>query len=508
MNVNFKSALSKTMVVTAGIVLALSVTTSTAATDLRLVSAVRSRDKEAVRTLVKQRVDVNALQGDGTTALSWAAHWNDLDVADLLIGAGANANLANEYGVTPLWEACNNASAAMVEKLLKAGANPNAILRAGETALMRCARTGNPDAVKSLLAAGADVNAKEPTRGQTSLMWALEESHPAVAAIFIERGADVHAKSKAGFTPLSFAARRGDLASARLMLEKGADPNEAAPGGLNALLMATDSGREEFAIFLLEHGANANSVDRDGASVLHIAMRSGMSLLHGVARDPSYADSLDYLFRPPMTRLVKELLDHGANPNARIARGSRKTPARPSDRPKLGLAGATPFMVAAAAGDVEVMRMLLAKGADPKLTTEDGTTPLMAAAGVGFSDDMTKDAETRGLAATKLLVELGADPNVSNKWGTSALHGAAYTGANEIVRFLVSKGADLNATDQYGQTPLSIAEGDPNYLGDDFERRSNPKTAELIRQLGGDPLATVHGAASVGGVTSSIAGSK
>jgi ankyrin repeat protein len=339
-------------------------------------------------------------------------------------------------------------------------------------------------------------------------MWALEENHPVVAAMLIEGSADVHAKSKAGFTPLSFAARRGDLASARLMLDKGADPNETAPGGLNALLMATDSGEEDFAIFLLEHGANPNSVDRDGASALHIAMRSGMSLLHGVARDPSYADSLDYLFRPPMTRLVKELLDHGANPNARIAKGSRKTPARPSDRPKLGLAGASPLMLAAAAGDVDVMRMLLAKGADPKLTTEDGTTPLMAAAGVGFSDSMTKDGDERGLAAIKLLIELGADPNASNKWGTTALHGAAYTGANEIVRFLVGKGADLNATDQYGQTPLSIAEGDPNYLGDDFERRSNPKTAELIRQLGGDPLATGPGAASVGGVTSVIAGSK
>src|SRR5215813_11257280 len=404
--VKHKSTTRMTLAVTGGIVSVLLIAAPMAANDVRLVNAVRNRDKEAVRTLLKQRVDVNTLQGDGTSALSWAAHWGDLVVADLLINAGANANLGNEYGVTPLWEACNNANGAMVETLLSAAANPNAVLRAGETALMRCARTGNPDAVKSLLARGADVNAKEPNRGQTALMWALEESHPAVVGILIGAGADVHAKSKAGFTPLSFAARRGDLASARLMIDKGADPNEAAPGGLNALLMATDSGQDEFAIFLLEHGANPNSADRDGASALHIALRSGMSLLHGVARDPSYADSLEYLFRPPMTPLVKELLNHGANPNARIAKGSRKTPARPSDRPKLGLAGATPFMLAAAAGDVEVMRMLLAKGADPNLTTEDGTTPLMAASGVGFSDDMTKDADSRGLAATTLLVEL------------------------------------------------------------------------------------------------------
>jgi len=152
-----------------------------------------------------------------------------------------------------------------------------------------------------------------------------------------------------------------------------------------------------------------------------------------------------------------------------------------------------------------MQRMLLAKGADPKITTEDGTTPLMAAAGVGFSDKMTKDGEARALEAMKLLMELGADPNTSNKWGTTALHGAAYTGANDIVQLLVGNGANLNVIDQYGQTPLSIAEGDPNYLGDDFERRSNPKTAVLIRQLGGDPLAAGADAGSVGGVTSFVA---
>ena len=484
----------------------LTVVSLTAASDLRLVNAVRSRDKEAVRTLLKQRVDVNTPQGDGTTALSWAAHWDDLDMADLLIGARATANAANEYGVTPLWEACNNASGAMVEKLLTAGANPNAILRGGETALMRCARTGNPDAVKALLARRADVNAKEPGKGQTALMWALEEDHPVVAAMLIEGGADVHAKSKGGFTPLSFAARRGDVSSAQLLFAKGADPNETAPGGLSLLLLATDSGREAFAIFLLEKGANPNSVDRDGASALHIAMRAGLSSLHGMAHDPAYGDlSLDYIFRPAMTGLVTALLDHGANPNARIAKGSRKSPGRASDRPKLGLAGATPFMVAASVGEIGVMRALLEKGADPTLTTEDRTTPLMAASGVGYSDNMTKDGEARAVEAVKLLIELGADTNASNKWGTTALHGAAYTGANDIIQFLASKGANLNVIDQYGQTPLSIAEGDPNYLGDDFERRSNPTTAELIRKLGGDPLATGPGAASVGGVTSFVA---
>jgi ankyrin repeat protein len=202
-----------------------------------------------------------------------------------------------------------------------------------------------------------------------------------------------------------------------------------------------------------------------------------------------------------MSRLVTALLEHGANPNARILKGSRKSPSSASDRPKIGLAGATPLLLAAGTGDMEVMKALLAKGADPKLTTNDGTTPLMAASGVGLSENRSRDGEARALEAVKLLIQLGADPNVSNKWGTTPLHGAAYTGANTIVQYLVDKGANLNVIDQFGQTPLSIAEGDPNYLSDDFERRSNPKTAELIRKLGGDPLAQGAGTASVGGVT-------
>ena len=203
-----------------------------------------------------------------------------------------------------------------------------------------------------------------------------------------------------------------------------------------------------------------------------------------------------------MSDLVKALLDHGANPNARMKNGSRKSPAeRIGPSQNSALAGATPLILAAGAGDVEVMRALLAKGADPKITTEDRTTALMAAAGVGLSENRPREGEARALEAVKLLIELGADPNASNKWGTTPLHGAAYTGGNSIIRYLVEKGANLNVADQFGQTPLSIAEGDPNYLSDDFERRSNPETAELIRKLGGDPLAQGPGSASVGGIT-------
>ena len=268
-----------------------------AGSDLRLAEAAKSRDADAVRSLLKQHADVDTPLGkDGPTALGWAAHWNDLETADLLIHAGANVNAANSYGVTPLWEACNNGSGPMVEKLAAAGANPNATLPGtGETALMRCASAGDAQAVKVLLEHGADVKAKELRKDQTALMWALEERHPEAARLLIEYGSDVRAKSKGGFTPLLFAARQGDIESARILLDKGSDVNETAAaqkggakgaygegsgpaGGLSALLVAADSGREDFAVFLVEKGANPNAVDSDGLTALHYSLRQGISL--------------------------------------------------------------------------------------------------------------------------------------------------------------------------------------------------------------------------------------
>ncbi|OFW27113.1 MAG: hypothetical protein A3J28_05865 [Acidobacteria bacterium RIFCSPLOWO2_12_FULL_60_22] len=482
-----------------------------AGSDSRLVEAVKNKDGEAVRSLLQQHVDVNARHADGSTALAWAAHWNDLEMADLLISAGADVNAQNEYGVPPLWLACNNGSAAMVEKLVKAGANPNAtLLETGETALMTCARSiGNPDAVKSLLAHGADVNVKEKQKGQTALMWALERRHQDVARVLIEHGADIHAKSKGGFTPLLFAARQGDLDSARLLLERGADVNDKAPvqrvygkareqergsvgnevvpGGLGSLLVAADSGHEALALFLVGKGADVNAADPDGFTALHYTIRKGYTILTmGQRRN---ASSAVYRFRPNMSELVKVLLEHGANPNARIERG----PEAVGSRGQFALAGATPFMLAAAAGDVGLMKTLLAKGADPKMGTFDHTTPLMAAAGVGRKATRTKDEEAQTLEAVKLMLELGADVNEANDEGRTALHSAAFSWADEIIQFLVAKGARLDLEDMSGQTPLSIAEGDPNDFVDASEKsaRGSPasSTAKLIRKLGGDPLA-------------------
>jgi len=485
---------------------ALSVAGLTAATaDSRLVDAVQKQDKETVRNLLKQRVDVNAPDGDGATALTWAAHWDDLDTAEQLIRAGANVNVASDYGVTALWEACNKSNAQMVGKLAKAGANPNATLLAtGETVLMRCARTGNADAVSTLIAGGANVNAKENQKGQTALMWALEEGHPQVAKVLVEHGADIHAKSKSGYTPLLFAARQGDVASGRLLLEAGADPNEPAPGGQSVLLFATDSGREEFAIFLLEKGANPNAKDRDGLTALHYSLRRGISLLRFVVHDLAFTPlgGLEYLLRPDMPGLIKALLEHGADPNARISKDLPKL--RINDMPHLGLAGATPFLLASASCDLGVMRALLAKGAGPNIATEDRVTPLMVAAGVGRREDRARDEAAQCFEAVKMLVDLGADVNaishsppsahaafrVSQNDNLTAMHGAAYLGANDIIQYLADKGAKLDVKNMWGQTPLDVAEGDPNRMVEGYvASKVHESTANLIQKLTSGPLA-------------------
>ena len=484
----------QTGIVTVLIFIVFSITSFAAAGDYRLSQAAEKQDKAAVVSLLKQHADVNAHEPGGASALIWAAHWDDLETADLLIKAGADVNAVRLFGDTALWEACNNGSAAMVEKLTKAHANVNGpLLRAGETALMRCARTGNVKTLEILLANGADVNAAEKERGQTALMWALEEGHRDVVRSLVEHGADVKAKTKGGFTPFLYAARQGDVESGKVLLEKGAEIDQAGPGGLNPLLLAIDSGREAFALFLLEKGANPNAKDGDGATGLHYAMRKGLSVLRGGTDNENNNDQ-NYLFRTNMRGVVRALLDHGADPNARLTKTLRRLGV--NDRPMMRLIGATPFFLAAGTADIEVMKMLLAKGADPKLGTVDHTTPLMVAGGLGrWRGDVRPKAEAKNaLEAVKLLVELGADVNASSDdtatnipgAGMTAAHGAAYTGADDIIQFLGEKGANLDAQDYFGMTPLSIAEGDPNGLMPDFsEAQKHPSTAILIRKLTG-----------------------
>jgi uncharacterized protein len=450
--------------------------------DLRLVEAVERQNKEAVRALLKQRVDVNARQADGATALHWAAHWNDLETADQLIRAGAQVNAVNELGVPPLSLACANANAAMVEKLLSAGADANAALPSGERVLMTGARTGSVEVVKALLAHGADVNANKHWRGQTALMWAVAESHPAVVKVLIENGADVGARSKAGTTPLLLAARAGDLESARLLLAAGADVNaaeplvelgedvdvnETPPSGNSPLLVASaslaatsgfeynlvvkPSGHEALALFLLEKGADPTKADSIGTTPLHAAVQTGKR------------------------ELVKALLAHGANPNARLAKAP--PPYRGDFVSYEKYAGATPFWLATAARvpDLNIMRVLVAAGADPNQAAQDGTTPLMAAVGM-VQNEARLASESQALEVVRLAVELGVDVNTVDQSGQTALHGAARYARNTIIQFLAEHGAMLNVKDKRGRTALDIAQD---------SLRPRESTASLLRQLEG-----------------------
>jgi len=442
-----------------------------AAADLRLVEAARNQDQAAVRSLLREGVDVNAAQADGATALAWAAHRDDLETADLLLGAKADVNAANEYGATPLSLACANGNAAMVEKLLNAGANPNVSLLSGETALMTAVHTGSLAVVDLLLAHNADVNRKEPQRGQTALMWAVAEKHPDITRALVEHGADLHARSKSGFTPLLYAADRNSLDSARILVAAGADVNEATADRVTPLLLASTRGGEDLALFLLEKGADPNAADS----------KEGYTPLHHAASHRN------------MVNAVKALLAQGANPNARLV----KAPPRPREFGTQGgvsMLGATPLLLAAANGNGDAIRVLVEGRADARIPTTDNTPSLLLAAGVHRNPDVVLTPEERehNVEAAGLLLELGADVNATGEYGWTALHGAAYNGFDEMIQFLVGKGAKMDTMDQFGQTPLSIAMAVTTAgIGVDYfhvPRFAHPTTSDLLLKLGATPL--------------------
>ena len=489
---------------------------SAAAGDTRLTDAIKRHDKDAVAALIKARVDVNAAQPDGATPLFWAVHENDLAIVDLLIRARAKVGAADDTGVTPLYVACTNQSALIVQKLLGAGANPNAALLNGETPLMNCARTGNAAAVKALVAAGARVDARESARDQTALMWAAAEAHPAVVQVLIEAGADVRARSRTytqavaadasqrlsrsynvergGSTPLLFAVRVGDVESTRLLIAAGADPNDALADGMSALTLAAYNGQASAAIELLEKGANPNDATI-GFTALHAAILradSNKSLSAGLTT------LIDNAYRGPATRidLVKALLARGADPNARMTNGTplrRQTADYNLLAPRIGV---TPYLLAAELLEVQIMRLLSIAGADVTQTMPDGSTALMLAAGTSAGDNRNRrvvaagdggriESEATAIAAVRAALDHHPAIDAVNQDGETALCGAATMGYNDIIQLLVEKGANVNVKTKSGRTPLALAIASGQRRGTtSYDPGDRRSTEALLRRLG------------------------
>jgi ankyrin repeat protein len=457
-----------------------------AAADQRLAQAVRSGRQEMVRTLLQQRVDVNAPQPDGTTALHWAAHGDRVDTAALLIGAGAKVDAVNDFGVTPLSLACTNASAAMVDLLLRAGADPNVALPTGETPLMTAARTGNPKAVASLLERQAPVDVRENLKGQTALMWAAAEGHADVVKLLVEHGADVNAKSKAGFTPLLLAARDADIDTSRLLIGAGAKVNQTATDGTSPLTVAVIRGHTRYAQYLLDQGAYVDA--GPGFTPLHWAVGDWSVELAGdntfVRPEGSEWDTVLGLRGPAKIEMVELLLAYGADVNAQAQSSPRYSGGRGRGGKQ---AGANAFLMAAQNADVEMMRVLLSYGADPLVRTSNGVSAMMFAAGLAsdFSIGYTSIKEKDALEAVKLCYALG-DTEVTHaeKYGDTALHGALYrglTGSNSLIEFLIANGADPNVKNKRGWSPVTIAEG--VYTNNSNTR--SPEALALLMKRGG-----------------------
>ena len=464
-------------------------TVHAAADDPPLVAAAEAGDTGAVRNLLASGADVDAASVDGATALHWAVHRDLPALVRLLVDSGADVSATNRYGVQPIALAATNGSAVVLRQLLDAGADPNASMPGGETALMTAARAGPPDAVRALLRAGADPDAREDFGGQTAVMWAAERNNaPAVHAL-AELGGDLHVRTTGpssppsrsyfrspeptSFTALLFAVRAGALDATRALLDAGADIDDTLSDGQSALVVAAANAHWELADYLLDRGADPNLAGA-GWNALHQTVRTRRPNPSGGLAGPIPTGSVDSI------DVVRKLIARGVDVDARMMTNGMKD----GQRSRLNRLGATAFFLAAKNTDVEAMRVLIEAGADPRIPSADGTTPLMVATGIaifipGEDGGSLPGQEDEVLEAVRMCVELGTDVNATNFRYETALHGAAFRGVNRIVEYLVEQGADLDARTVEGWTPLAIANG--LSYSDFFKAQVH--TADLLREL-------------------------
>jgi ankyrin repeat protein len=466
-------------------------TKSFAQSDTTLADRIEAGDRKAALEMIARNVPVNVAQPDGSTPLHWAVYSVDEELVKALLARGAKANVLNAYGSSPLAEAVRVANVNIVTMLLDAGADANRANEDGETPVMLAASTGAVKVAEVLVRHGADVNAREQFRNQTALMWAAAESHPEMVAFLVSKGAAVNVRATAndwtnqmtneprvqyrptgGLTPLLYATRGGCQGCVEALLKGGADIDLPNPDGMTPMMMAIDNSHFEVARYLLEKGANPNTWDWWGRTPLYVAvnMRGGLDSNPGP--------------RPPASmELINALLDAGVNPNHQL---NMLQPSRNGNsgrfKDDLLNTGATPLLRAAQTFDNDVVKALLAHHALVDLPSAMGVTPLLAVAGIGtrttagvLGPGPPANVEALSMETMEILLKAGANVNarvtdttsltariartstMTDREGQTSLFFAAQNGRAAVVRFLLDRGADVNATGDGGKALLNAA---------------------------------------------------